>query len=83
MNDSIILKNIFTFCNELICSENFKSAYRIRFSFTRSRKLSFSNAVYFILGASKKALSANLADFIDFNPMLSFPQLSRQAFSKA
>lgn len=83
MNDSIILKNIFSLCNELICSNHFKSAYRIGSSFTRSRKLSFSNAIYFILGASKKALSANLAEFIDLNPMLSFPQLSRQAFSKA
>lgn len=83
MNDSIILKNIFSRCNELICSDIFKSAYRIGSSFTRSRKLSFSNAIYFILGASKKALSSNLADFIDLNPSLSFPALSRQAFSKA
>ncbi len=83
MNDSLLLNHIFNSCNKLIHSEYYKIAYRIGNAFTRSRKLSFSNTIYFILGSSKKALSSNLADFRDSNPTLRFPQLSRQAFSKA
>lgn len=83
MINSLVLKNILQSCNKLIFSEPFKMAYRIGNAFSRSRKLSFSNAIYFILGSSKKALSSNLADFRDSNPFLSFPSISRQAFSKA
>ena len=49
MKNITILSRILKITNELITSEEFKAKYRIENSFSRKRKLSFVNSMYFIL----------------------------------
>lgn len=83
MNNIKLLSSIFKRTNTLIKSEEYKKAYRIDNSFSRKRKLSFSNAVYFICSALRKSLSTEINNFIEEYPYLEFPNISKQAFSKA
>ncbi|MCE5220298.1 MAG: hypothetical protein LLF98_03285 [Clostridium sp.] len=83
MNHIKILLLILKQTNTLIRSEEYKESYRIGNSFSRNRKLSFSNAVYFICSALRKSLSSEIHNFIGENSYLEFPDISKQAFSKA
>jgi hypothetical protein len=83
MNNTKLLLSIFKRTNTLIKSEEYKEAYRIDNSFSRKRKLSFSNAVYFICSALRKSLSTEINNFIEEHSYLEFPNISKQAFSKA
>ena len=83
MNNIKLLSSIFKRTNTLIKSEEYREAYRIDNSFSRKRKLSFSNAVYFICSALRKSLSTEINNFIEEHPYLEFPNISKQAFSKA
>ena len=49
MKNITLLSRILKITNELITSEEFKAKYRIENSFSRKRKLSFVNSMYFIL----------------------------------
>ena len=83
MNNIKLLSSILKRTNTLIKSEEYKEAYRIDNSFSRKRKLSFSNAVYFICSALRKSLSTEINNFIEEHSYLEFPNISKQAFSKA
>ena len=83
MNNIKLLSSILKRTNTLIKSEEYKEAYRIDNSFSRTRKLSFSNAVYFICSTLRKSLSTEINNFIEEHPYLEFPNISKQAFSKA
>lgn len=69
--------------SQLICSEEFIQKHRIGNGFTRSRKLSFPNLIYFILAAGKKSIGVNWADVCHDFPSLNLPPVSKQAISKA
>lgn len=68
---------------QLICSEEFIRKYRIGNGFTRNRKLSFPNLIYFILSAGKKSIGINWAEVRHDFPFLNLPPVSKQAVSKA
>jgi hypothetical protein len=83
MNNITLLSNIFKRTNNLITSAEYKEAYRIGTSFSRKRKLSFANTIYFICSGLRKSISTEINNFIDEHSYLEFPNISKQAFSKA
>lgn len=83
MKNIKLLSRILKKSNNLIKSEDYKESYKIGNSFSRKRKLSFSNAIYFICSALRKSLSAEINKFIEEHSYLNFPDISKQAFSKA
>lgn len=83
MKNIELLSKILKKTNELIISNEFREAYRLGNSFSRKRKLSFSNAVYFICSALRKSMATEINNFIEEHTYLNFPEISKQAFSKA
>ena len=83
MKNIELLSKIFKKTNELIISNEFREAYRLGNSFSRKRKLSFSNAIYFICSALRKSMATEINNFIEEHTYLNFPEISKQAFSKA
>ena len=83
MNNIKLLSSILKRTNTLIKYEEYKEAYRKDNSFSRTRKLSFPNTVYFICSALRKSLSSEINTFIEEYSYLEFPDISKQAFSKA
>jgi transposase DDE domain len=63
----------------LINSNEFKNKHCEKATFTRNRKLSFRDVVYFILGLPRKSLPTELDLYFDGKNI----SLSKQAFSKA
>ena len=68
---------------QLIHSERFIHKHRIRTGFTRNRKLSSSQLIYFILTSGKKSVGANWFDISHEFPSLNLPSVSKQTISKA
>lgn len=83
MNYINLLSNILKRTNSLIQSDEYKESYSLDNSFTRKRKLSFANAVYFICSGLRKSISSEINNFIEEHSYLNFPDISKQAFSKA
>lgn len=83
MTNTTLLTKILKTTNKLITSEEYKLAYSIGNSFSRNRKLSFSNVIYFICSGLRNSISSEIANFIENNSNLNFPNISKQAFSKA
>ena len=82
MNTNILI-SILQSSNELIISDSFCMKHRIGNSFTRSRKLSFQNLIYYILRSTHKSISINYSELVD-DLDSSIPSLvSKQAISKA
>lgn len=78
-----ILSSILQSSNELIISESFRAKHRIGNAFTRSRKLSFQNLIYFILRSTHKSISVNYSEFVDSFPSSISAFVTKQALSKA
>ena len=71
-----LIKNI----KSLIASDEFRIKHSLeQTAFTRNRKLSFQDIIYFILGLPRKSLSTELDIFFDKQGF----SVSKQAFSKA
>lgn len=83
MKNIKLLSQILKETNELIISNEYKEAYSLGNSFSRNRKLSFSNTVHFICSALRKSISLEISNFIEEHAYLDFPNISKQAFSKA
>lgn len=85
MNYSMILSEVLKNSNELILSEEYRVAYSKKNSFIRDRKLSFSNSIYFIISGLRKSLSISteISMFAESYKQLRFPEITKQAFSKA
>jgi len=83
MKNIKVLSQILKKTNELIVSSDFKESYSLGNSFSRKRKLSFSNTIYFICSALRKSIATEISDFIEDHTYLNFPHISKQAFSKA
>ena len=75
--------NIYTLIKKvknLIASDEFKAKHSLeQNAFTRNRKLSFQDIIYFILGLPRKSLPTELDLFFDEQGF----SVSKQAFSKA
>lgn len=83
MKNTKLLSLILKETNNLITSNEYKEAYSLGNSFSRSRKLSFSNTVHFICSALRKSISSEIDNFIEDYTCLNFPNITKQAFSKA
>lgn len=83
MENTKLLSQILKRTNDLIVSAEYKEAYSIANSFSRKRKLSFSNAVYLICSVLRKSISSKIDNFIENHTYLNLPTISKQAFSKA
>ena len=68
---------------DMIDSEEFLKKHRIGSAFTRKRKLSFANMMYFLLNNDKKSLAINASSFRNNFSKQKFPDISKQAISKA
>jgi len=66
--------------NKLIYSDEFKEKYCLNENaFSRNRKLSFTDIIFFILGMPRKSLSTELDIFFEKSSL----SITKQAFSKA
>ena len=75
-NIYILIKNV----KNLIASDEFRVKHSLKQNaFTRNRKLSFQDIIYFILGLPRKSLSTELDLFCEEQEY----SVSKQAFSKA
>lgn len=83
MNGTIICQSIFETVRKLIHNCMFLNAYSIGNAFTRMRKLTFLNVFFYLLHLSKKSMAIKMADFMDDFSFVGFPDVSRQALSKA
>ncbi|MBU3103070.1 IS4 family transposase [Clostridium gasigenes] len=83
MKNTKLLSLILKETNNLITSNEYKKAYSLGQSFSRNRKLSFSNTVHFICSALRKSISSEIDNFIEEHTYLNFPIITKQAFSKA
>jgi len=83
MKNTKILSLILKKTNSRIISDEYKEAYSLGKSFSRNRKLSFSNTIHFICSGLRKSISTEIDNFIEEYPYLKFPSISKQAFSKA
>lgn len=83
MRNTKILSLILKKTSNLITSDEYKEAYSLGNSFSRNRKLSFSNTIHFICSGLRKSISTEIDNFIEEYPYLKFPSISKQAFSKA
>lgn len=83
MKNTKLLSLILKETNNLITSDEYKEAYSLGNSFSRKRKLSFSNTVHFICSALRKSISSEIDNFIEEHTYLNFPNITKQAFSKA
>ena len=83
MKNTKLLFLILKETNNLITSDEYKEAYSLGNSFSRKRKLSFSNTVHFICSALRKSISSEIDNFIEEHTYLNFPNITKQAFSKA
>lgn len=81
--DTKLLTSILQSTNKLITSESFMAKHRIGNTFTRSRKLSFSNLIYFILQSVHKSIPINYSHFLDSFSSNAPSFVSKQAISKA
>ena len=81
MKNTELLSLILKETNKLITSKEYKEAYSIGNSFSRNRKLSFSNAVHFICSVLRKSISSEISNFIEDYKYLKFPSITKQAFS--
>lgn len=83
MNGVAICHSIITAVNDRISKEDFMKAHRIAKAFTRKRKLSFKKVFLYLLNTSKKSMPIDIADFREDFPELEFPDVTKQAVSKA
>ena len=68
MNSVQIVSSILQATNNKLVSKAFQEKYRIGNSFSRSRKLSFSTLIYFILQSVPKSIPINYSQLLDSFP---------------
>lgn len=83
MNFSKTITAILLSVSNCIYSEEYVNRYRINNAFTRSRKLSFSNIIRYIIHSSHHSVSVNYSSFRNMIYDEKLPMVSKQALSKA
>ena len=83
MNGAVIYQSILKTVRELVHNDLFLNAYSIGNAFTRMRKLTFLKVFFYLLHISKKSMAIEIFDFIEDFSYVGFPDVSKQAFSKA
>lgn len=83
MNRIDICKNIIQSISEYITNPDKLEPHKLPGHFVRNRKLSVSNIIHYLFFSSKASMFQNLSSIRDMMPDLNFPQISKQAISKA
>ena len=83
MNRIDICKSIIQFIHDYIANPNNLEAHREQKHFIRKRKLSMYQVIMYLLYSSKASMFQNIACIKEDLESLSFPDISKQALSKA
>lgn len=83
MNRIDICKNIIKSIKEYITNSDKLEAHRAQNHFVRKRKLSMHQIIMYLLYSSKASMFQNLSGIRENLPELEFPNVSKQAVSKA
>ena len=79
----ILCQKIIQKLKQVLQSEEFLSKFRVENAFTRKRKLTMYQVVLFLFYTSKRNMQANLSKICVQLTKLQFPEVSKQAISKA
>ena len=83
MNGVDICQKIFETIFTMLKRDDLKNEHSMPNAFVRKRNLSFEKMILYLLNSSKKAMSINIADMIERHSEITFPDVSKQAVSKA
>ncbi len=83
MNYQKIFLRIISCLRAMISSESFLEQHRIAPYFSRHRKLSMRQLVFYLLYSSKAAMPSNISNIRKDLVEIDFPSISKQAVSKA
>lgn len=84
MNSLNICQNIIDSIQNLLSSDSFLEAHRVKNRFVRSSgKLTMLHIITYLFYSSKQAMGTNIANIRLDLPSLDFPKVSKQAVSKA
>lgn len=83
MNNRTICQQIIEELRNLISSETFLFRFRMEKHFVRKRRLSMQQTIFFLFHASKRCMNLDIASIQDELPTVAFPDVSKQAVSKA
>lgn len=83
MSPLLICQNILSGIQKKISSPDFTSIYHEKNRFVRKRKLNIVQVIFYLLYSSKASMFLNLSGIRDDIPDIAFPEVSKQAVSKA
>lgn len=83
MNPLSICKHVVSQIKQKLSSPDFIKSFHPENRFVRKRKLSAIQIIFYLLYTSKASMFINLANIRDDLPNIQFPEISKQAFSKA
>lgn len=66
-----------------ISSSSYTNSFRLENHFTRNRKLDMKQVIFYLLYSSKASMYLNIANIRDDIPEIKFPDVTKQAVSKA
>lgn len=83
MNPLSICKHVVSQIKQTLLSPDFIKRFHPENRFVRKRKLSAIQVIFYLLYTSKASMFLNLANIKDDLPNIQFPEITKQAFSKA
>lgn len=83
MNPLSICKHVVSQIKQMLLSPDFIKRFHPENRFVRKRKLSAIQVIFYLLYTSKASMFLNLANIRDDLPNIQFPEITKQAFSKA
>lgn len=83
METLFICRDILNGIKQRIFSRDFTDRFRMEKRFVRMRKLDIPNLILYLFYTFKSSMNTNLANIRDDLPELNFPDISKQAVSKA
>lgn len=83
MNPLSICKHVVSQIKQTLLSPDFIKRFHPENRFVRKRKLSAIQVIFYLLYTSKASMFLNLANIRDDLPNIQFPEITKQAFSKA
>lgn len=83
MSTLSICQNILEETRKQISSSLYTKSFRIGNHFTRNRELKMEQVIFYLLHSSKASMNLNIANIQDDIPVIKFPDVTKQAVSKA
>lgn len=78
-----ICKSIISSIKKQFDDRTFRNTYRVKNAFSRNRELGFEQLCYYLLNSTTKTMPINISDMKEDFPEIAFPDVSKQAVSKA